>query len=49
MANIDSVVHEQALGAGSFYGAVEAKREQCGAIFTNLRHASPRKLDSEGR
>ena len=46
MANIDSVVHEQALGAGNFYGAVEAKHEQCGAIFTNLRHTSPRKLPS---
>jgi AraC family transcriptional regulator len=37
---------EQALGAGNFYGAVEGKQEQCGAIFTNLRHASPRKLPS---
>ncbi len=37
---------EEALGAGSFYGAVEAKREQCGAIFTNLRHAVPKKLPS---
>lgn len=35
---------EEALGAGNFYGAVEGKREQCGAIFTNLRHASPKKL-----
>ena len=33
-----------ALAAGSFYGAVQAKREQCGAIFTDLRHGSPRKL-----
>jgi AraC family transcriptional regulator len=37
---------EQALGAGNFYGAVEGKQEQCGAIFTNLRHASPKKLPS---
>ncbi|HSZ60196.1 MAG TPA: AraC family transcriptional regulator [Terriglobales bacterium] len=35
---------ERALRAGNFYGAVESKREQCGAIFTNLRHASPKKL-----
>jgi AraC family transcriptional regulator len=35
---------EQALGAGNFYGSVEARREQCGAIFTILRHASPKKL-----
>ena len=47
MANTDSETGcEQALRAGSFYGAVEAKHEQCGAIFTNLRHASPRKLPS---
>lgn len=45
MANLDSTAsREQALGAGKFYGAVEGKREQCGAIFTNLRHASPKKL-----
>ena len=37
---------EQALGAGNFYGAVDRKVEQCGAIFTELRHASPRKLPS---
>jgi AraC family transcriptional regulator len=36
----------QALGAGTFYGVVERKREQCGAIFTELRHTSPRKLPS---
>ena len=47
MANTDSEAGgEQALGAGNFYGAVEGKYEQCGAIFTNLRHASPRKLPS---
>ncbi|HEY4841926.1 MAG TPA: AraC family transcriptional regulator [Terriglobales bacterium] len=34
----------KALGAGNFYGAVEGKYEQCGAIFTNLRHALPKKL-----
>src|SRR5450755_2478129 len=37
---------EQGLGAGNFYGAVEGKQEQCGAIFTNLRHTSPKKLPS---
>jgi len=36
----------QALGAGTFYGAVQARREQCDAIFTDLRHKSPRKLPS---
>ncbi len=47
MANSDfEAGREQALGAGSFYGSVEGKREQCGAIFTNLRHSSPRKLPS---
>jgi AraC family transcriptional regulator len=47
MANSDCEAgREQALGAGSFYGSVEGKREQCGAIFTNLRHASPRRLPS---
>jgi AraC family transcriptional regulator len=37
---------QQALGAGSFYGAVQGRREQCEAIFTDLRHTSPRKLPS---
>jgi len=32
------------MGAGNFFGAIQGKREQCGAIFTDLRHASPRKL-----
>src|SRR5882757_6370832 len=35
---------QKALGAGAFYGAVQSRREQCGAIFTDLRHRSPRKL-----
>lgn len=34
----------QALRAGSFYGAIQGKRELCGAIFTDLSHQSPRKL-----
>jgi AraC family transcriptional regulator len=36
----------RALRAGSFYGAIQGKRELCGAIFTDLRHQSPRKLPS---
>jgi len=36
----------QALAAGSFYGAIQGKRELCGAIFTDLSHKSPRKLPS---
>jgi AraC family transcriptional regulator len=45
MGSIDCEAgRERALGAGNFYGAVEGKHEQCGAIFTNLRHASPKKL-----
>jgi AraC family transcriptional regulator len=36
----------QALRAGSFYGAIQGKRELCGAIFTDLSHQSPRKLPS---
>jgi AraC family transcriptional regulator len=37
---------QQALGAGTFYGAVQNRREQCDAIFTDLRHTAPRKLPS---
>lgn len=37
---------QQALGAGKFYGAVQSRHEQCDAIFTDLRHTSPRKLPS---
>src|SRR5215467_11740175 len=32
------------MGAGHFYGAIHGRREQCGAIFTDLRHTAPRKL-----
>ncbi len=32
------------MGAGSFFGAIHGAREQCGAIFTDVRHSSPRKL-----
>jgi len=34
----------QALGAGSFYGAIGARQERCGAIFTDVCHTTPRKL-----
>ena len=34
----------QHMGAGSFFGAIQGRREQCGAIFTDLRHSVPRKL-----
>jgi AraC family transcriptional regulator len=45
MANTDSETgREQSLGAGNFYGSVQGRREQCGAIFTDLRHASPKRL-----
>ncbi len=37
---------QQALGAGTFYGAVQSRHEQCDAIFTDLCHRSPRKLPS---
>src|SRR5437870_2381180 len=37
---------QQSLGAGTFYGTVQSRREQCDAIFTDLRHTSPRKLPS---
>jgi AraC family transcriptional regulator len=47
MANVDAGAgRERALSAGSFYGAIQEKREQCGAILTDLRHTSPRKLPS---
>jgi AraC family transcriptional regulator len=32
------------MGDGSFFGSIQGKREQCGAIFTDLRHSIPRKL-----
>lgn len=34
----------QHMGAGNFFGAIHGAREQCGAIFSDVRHASPRKL-----
>jgi AraC family transcriptional regulator len=32
------------MGAGNFFGAIHGKHEQCGAIFTEVRHSCPRKL-----
>ena len=34
----------QHMRAGSFFGAIQDKRERCGAIFTDLRHTAPRRL-----
>ena len=33
----------QHLGAGNFFGAIHGRREQCAAIFTEVRHSSPPK------
>lgn len=47
-AEVSSVVSgassAQHMRAGSFFGAIQDKRERCGAIFTDLRHTAPRKL-----
>jgi len=43
-AGVSSASRAQHMRAGSFFGAIQGKREQCGAIFTDLRHAAPRKL-----
>jgi len=32
------------MSAGNFFGAIQGRREHCGAIFTDLRHSAPRKL-----
>lgn len=34
----------QTLGGGQFFGAIQRKQECHGAIFTDLRHDSPRRL-----
>ena len=39
-----SFSNAQHMGAGNFFGSIQGKREQCGAIFTDLRHSVPRKL-----
>ncbi len=38
------MARHEALAGGSFYGAVQKKHQQCGAIFTDLCHQQPRKL-----
>ena len=45
-ASTGNLPNGQHLGAGHFFGSIQGKREQCGAIFTDLRHFSPRKLPS---
>lgn len=40
MAETDAPV----MRGGSFYGAIQQRREQCAAIFTDLHHSSARKL-----
>jgi AraC family transcriptional regulator len=40
----DNMSNGKHMGAGDFFGAIHGKREQCGAIFTDLRHTAPRKL-----
>jgi len=42
--NVSGPGTAQHMGAGKFFGAIHGKHEQCGAIFTDVRHASPRKL-----
>jgi hypothetical protein len=42
--NVSGNAMPQHMGAGSFFGAIHGKREQCGAIFTGVRHSLPRKL-----
>ena len=43
-SGVSSVSRAQHMPAGSFFGTIQRKREQCGAIFTDLRHTAPRKL-----
>ncbi len=42
--SVSSASAPQHMSAGSFFGAIYGKREQCGAIFSDVRHSSPRKL-----
>lgn len=32
------------MDAGNFFGAIHGRREQCGAILTDVRHSFPRNL-----
>lgn len=43
-ASTGNLFNGQHMGAGSFFGFIQGKREQCGAIFTDLRHSIARKL-----
>ena len=43
-SGVSSASRAQHMRAGCFFGAIQGKREQCGAIFTDLRHTAPRKL-----
>src|SRR6266705_4483471 len=43
-SGVSSVSRARHMSAGSFFGTIQGKREQCGAIFTDLRHTAPRKL-----
>ena len=36
--------HAETLAGGSFFGAIQAKQEQSGAIFTDLRHHTARRM-----
>jgi AraC family transcriptional regulator len=42
--NVSSGSSIQHMHAGSFFGAVHGKREQCGAIFSDVRHTASRRL-----
>jgi AraC family transcriptional regulator len=42
--SFESSSKAQHMGAGNFFGSINGKREQYGAIFTDLRHSMPRKL-----
>ena len=43
-SGVSSASSAQHMRAGSFFGAIQGKREPCGAIFTDLRHTARRKL-----
>ena len=43
-SGVSSVSRARHMSAGSFFGTIQGKREQCGAIFTDLRHTAPRTL-----
>ena len=47
--NVSAGPAPQHLGACSFFGAIHGKGQRCGAIFTDVRHAAPRKLPKHPR